>query len=747
MPLNNHILNVIDHEQALDKISFDAMGEDEGGAPHSTEIGGPVPLVVINGYSFTDESIKRFELDCTDTLPTLIVTIQDLNGAFDADSIPRDGDVVSVRIAARQQDTFKDIRIDFDITEVSGPPARNLEKAQNGAKYLIEGIMKIPTFHSEGEGKVYDGTSREQIEEFAKDLKLGLATNIDASDDLMKALNASMPHSEFLENLVTHSYVGENSFQTYSIDPYYNINFVDLNALINSDEGWDETFINMQLDFDEYKESPESNKVQVPNILTNAEAWRGTNMFVRSYKIINNSGNLTKKNGYKRTTIYFENDTEVASEGILKFDVEPLASDNLKDIEEPLKGRRGEDRYTKEVKSKYVGRLPVQSDESPSCHLHYSWSSLFNQQNIDELKKMQLELTLDTFNPGIHMWQKLPVNILKAGFAAIQGNMLANSDKKDKGFESPSELTEENSQEVDQVPDEFLSAAYVIGGIKYTYKASTGIIQTLTLLRREWPSRLANITTEVMAEETPPPPPPAPTPPPPPPPAPAPEPEPEPEIPADPEFTIKAVNWRKKYGGWFAQTRFFKWTINDKELIDKDPTIKIMFDADGPDELVLDATVYAEMQDNGGDLWNRIDYNAEVEVAADIMKGREDEKLNVIVELTYDDIVITEELTVEFMAWENGKEWLPNSIGTGKKKKDRQLFTQQMVNDETPGIYIGKYTLSSEGFDNEASGRSSGNFVMGGIVQGAKGEEYTKVKDRLAVKWKQAWQSAPEKRP
>ena len=171
-----------------------------------------------------------------------------------------------------------------------------------------------------------------------------------------------------------------------------------------------------------------------------------------------------------------------------------------------------------------------------------------------------------------------------------------------------------------------------------------------------------------------------------------------------------------------------------------------MFDADGPDELVLDATVYAEMQDNGADLWNRIDYNAEVEVAADIMKGREDEKLNVILELTYDDIVITEELTVEFMAWENGKEWLPNSIATGKKKKDKQLFTQQMVNDETPGIYIGKYTLSSEGFDNEAS-KGSGNFVMGGIVQGAEGEEYTEVKDRLAVKWKQAWQSAPEKRP
>ena len=81
--------------------------------------------------------------------------------------------------------------------------------------------------------------------------------------------------------------------------------------------------------------------------------------------------------------IYFEND----SVGVVAHEIEPLASDSMKDIEEPLKGRRDEDRYTKEVKSKYMGRLPIQSDDMPNVHLNYSFAALSNQQNLDEMNK------------------------------------------------------------------------------------------------------------------------------------------------------------------------------------------------------------------------------------------------------------------------------------------------------------------------------------------------------------------------
>ena len=94
MPIDNHILNVIEHSLELDTIKFDAHGEDEGGQKMSHEIGGPIPMVVINGASFTGQDVKRFEIDCSTKIPKLALTIIDTRGTFDADQIPRDGDVV-----------------------------------------------------------------------------------------------------------------------------------------------------------------------------------------------------------------------------------------------------------------------------------------------------------------------------------------------------------------------------------------------------------------------------------------------------------------------------------------------------------------------------------------------------------------------------------------------------------------------------------------------------------------------------
>lgn len=189
--------------------------------------------------------------------------------------------------------------------------------------------------------------------------------------------------------------------------------------------------------------------------------------------------------------IYWEND----SVGVVAHELEPLASENMKDIDEPLKGRRDEDRYTKEVKSKYVGRLPIQSDDMPNVHLNYSYSAISNQQNLDEMNKMKLEVTLKTFNPGIHLWQKIPVQIMKSGFTQITSQQGINEAKDDKGFDTDQDVEAENVNElnVDQVKDEFLTGYYVIGGIKYIYKQNTGIIQKLTMLRREWPSRINNL--------------------------------------------------------------------------------------------------------------------------------------------------------------------------------------------------------------------------------------------------------------
>jgi hypothetical protein len=84
---------------------------------------------------------------------------------------------------------------------------------------------------------------------------------------------------------------------------------------------------------------------------------------------------------------------------------------------------------------------------------------------------------------------------MKSGFTQITSQQGINEAKDDKGFDTDQDVEAENVNElnVDQVKDEFLTGYYVIGGIKYIYKQNTGIIQKLTMLRREWPSRINNL--------------------------------------------------------------------------------------------------------------------------------------------------------------------------------------------------------------------------------------------------------------
>ena len=106
---------------------------------------------------------------------------------------------------------------------------------------------------------------------------------------------------------------------------------------------------------------------------------------------------------------------------------------------------------------------------------------------------MILKVQLEGFNPAIHRYQKLPILIFNETQKRIQADNQLKSKKEDKGFEA-TETSNDNGPSTSVTIDDFLSGFYVVGGIKYTYKKNTGkIAQTLTLYRREWPSRLNNI--------------------------------------------------------------------------------------------------------------------------------------------------------------------------------------------------------------------------------------------------------------
>lgn len=492
MALNNHILTLVEPSIQLDKIKFEPYGENQGQNNTSKGYGGDgEPFVFINGYTFEPEDIQSFELRVDGYIPRLSVTIIDSMGQFGIDTFPRDGDVISIRIASKNQELYKDIRIDFDIDRVDTPSLSSIQFGVGGGKYSFSATMKIPTIFADVCKSYESATSKEHLIQIANELGLGLATNIDITDDKMNMIIAYDTIMDSIIKRIEHSYISDDSFQTFSIDPYYYINYVDMNALFESEDDFEEVLVEFDTELqDTVQESNEEEKKSVANILTSHERAEGTSQHILSYSLHNKAGKAVRANGYKRVLQYFENDSE---EGLVNFDVEALTSSNLKDIEEPLKGRRDEDRYKHEVKYKYMGRLDVDLETS-NMHLNYNYARIHNKQNMDELQKLVLEVELGGFNPSLHRYQKIPVAIFNQVQTQVQADKQLKNKKSEQNFDTnPQEENKEEGVDVATL-DEFLSGFYIIGAIKYKYSKRLGrITQSLTLLRREWPSRLNNI--------------------------------------------------------------------------------------------------------------------------------------------------------------------------------------------------------------------------------------------------------------
>ena len=141
-----------------------------------------------------------------------------------------------------------------------------------------------------------------------------------------------------------------------------------------------------------------------------------------------------------------------------------------------------------------------------NVHKDALYTQLNNVQNNAELEKMKLNITLEEFNPTIYKYQKVPVLIYAQDSQKMEALKATKNVKAKKGFkEAPIKGADEGEVTPDEKPnqmvDTFLSGYYVIENINYKYSVEDGMIQDVTLLRREWPSRLAGITEENMKKD------------------------------------------------------------------------------------------------------------------------------------------------------------------------------------------------------------------------------------------------------
>ncbi len=500
MELDNHLLAVVEPAILPTEIKIDNLGEDGGGSKQTKAIGTLKPFILVNSYQFGPEDILSFDLDCSGVVPKCEVTVKDNKNAFQVESYPRDGDFFTILLNSKHQETFKSIHMDFDIVEIETSP----EVEGGNPTITLDGIAKIPRLFAEDCQNLDADNSLNHLELVARDLELGLATNVEAPDDNQPRLQAYITYADFIKEIVEDSYISDDAFTKYYIDQYYYLTYVNINKIFNSpNPKLDEvmtvlaSFAASMSEGSEQEEGGDNkgDQVEVPLMLTNHKDTNGMSCYVDRYELINNSSQVSLAAGYARNIQVYDNNSD-KGERLQEFKVEALVTEDLPDIEAPLKGNEKDNRYETQVKHKYMGRQNAGEDGLGNTHPNAAFSKLHNMQNQLEIEKMKVKVTLSSFNPSIYKFQKIPVIMYHYDGVRVEASKQGDYKREEAGFsDQPFDAGKaEDANDAQQVMDRFISGHYIIENIDYVInEPGGGLKQVVTLIRREWPTRIKNL--------------------------------------------------------------------------------------------------------------------------------------------------------------------------------------------------------------------------------------------------------------
>jgi hypothetical protein len=439
-----------------------------------------VPEVRVNGYDVQMDRLNLFTLMNDKFYPTCRLQFADVDGLFTARFYPKDGDLMQVNIRSQgDETTFKPIRIDFTIIECK-PIGGGGEEAN---EYLIRGRMFVPKLFTESVEYEENVTSFTALSNIAERMQLGFASNVEDTADAMTWTNPNDTTETWVQDIVANSYLNEETFFTSYIDPYYYLTLVDVNRFF-SQEGAIEASQSFTTNAGDTMgaDGAQGQTDGIPNYLSNMVQMQGTARYIVKHQMVNKSGAISKANGYKRYTQYWDLE---AKEWISEF-VDPLTNDTPGMIP-ATKGRlidgEVEGPRNDQVKYKYLG---TQGD---NVHAQYQYSTVLNYQNITEINKMGMVISLDTVNPALMRYTRIYCQILE--FASpIKSVLLAPSQDEIEGDEAP-QTREGGADENDKasesgVVNEYLTGFYVISGVEWVYAKPGPVGMKLTLQRREF---------------------------------------------------------------------------------------------------------------------------------------------------------------------------------------------------------------------------------------------------------------------
>jgi hypothetical protein len=379
------IISQIDqpNKDLVEPMSFSRQGADI----HSTNlvaIGvGVTPFLNYNGTQINDRDIQNFNLYHDDMIPKVSIIFRDTNGMISGEP-PRDDTNFEIFLQSKSPD-LKSIHLKFKIEE--------FKKLANGS-YSILGSLDISKLYR-NKFMVNRGTSFETLREICKDLGLGFNSNIVNTNDNMPWRNIGDKQYKFMEDIIKHSYISDESFMGGYIDYYYCFNYVDIEKEmkrdISKDMGIDTGGINPP-------EKKEIDKISKLVLISDPGMQTSSNFFLKIAER-NEASKIGMEQGYKTKTKFYDKFKKM----FLVFDVDSTTTDGAKT--HILKGKEGDkEAFDNNYITKYNGKI-----DTDNTHVNYNYAITQNNINLDSMMKNQMDIVLPNPNWNLYRYQKIQV--------------------------------------------------------------------------------------------------------------------------------------------------------------------------------------------------------------------------------------------------------------------------------------------------------------------------------------------------
>ena len=378
-----------------------------------------MPTVYYYGIELAAQNIHKLILDNNKFLPLCYISYTDTYSLLHDIGFPADDAKITIIIPAND-DALGNIFMEFKIRKYEVENIRNSEIK----RINMWGICNINNLLI-SEYKSYNSNSYDLFNMVAQNSGLGLMSNVDTSSDNMVWLNPSLNNYIFLQDVTRKSWCGESSFIWTFVDLFYNINYVDVEKCL-SDNIDNIAWINTNIFDNKLIPNTTQTHAIVSPMLSNEPSMRGSNMFFTAEIILNQSTDISLKRGYKRNVYFYDIDGNWENKaGAYKiYGLDTITSPGTTNNSIILKGEPGQlDFFNANNVNHYMDKI-----DTKNMYPDFLWAKLQNKENLYDLQKIVMKITLPIPNFNIKRYEKIELLFTNKniGIKASQKNTKLN---------------------------------------------------------------------------------------------------------------------------------------------------------------------------------------------------------------------------------------------------------------------------------------------------------------------------------